>query len=505
MSETKRYEKRKRLGRVTAIILVAAMVVMSMSYLFLIIGAKAGASVAVYAADRGSELTDEEITELRSQMKIKMLPSLIEYLQLNYKDELSTEELANGAIEGIMSVLNDPYSHYYYAEETSSEQLFSDLENSYAGIGVSITEQAGEIFLLDVNPTGPAYEAGIRSGGVITAVNGESVSGKSVNEVANMLRGEIGTVVTVSVRMNDKLFAYSVTRRVVRSMTVFGEMLEGNIGYIKVTSMSSDTAQEFLETRLTLLNQGMMGMILDLRNNTGGYIETAISIADQLMDSGVITVYFKQGKPFAIAEAEPDAMRKVPVVMLVNEYTASSAELLAGGLHDTLKVPMVGETTFGKGIAQSTIDLYNDDILRLSVFYFKTPNHHDINGIGIQPDYIVHQNGNYSAEEARKILDSVYTMRHSEEAKAGDISVNILAVQQRLIIMGYNVEANAKLDAKTMAAIKDVQKLDGIEQTGELDRITLLAIKNRFSTWMGDDGADRQLEKAVEVIKELMN
>ena len=103
MSDTKRYEKRKRLGRVTAIILVAAMVVMSMSYLFLIIGAKAEASVAVYAAESGSELTDEEITELRSQMKIKMLPSLIEYLQLNYKDELSTEELANGAIEGIIT------------------------------------------------------------------------------------------------------------------------------------------------------------------------------------------------------------------------------------------------------------------------------------------------------------------------------------------------------------------------------------------------------------------
>ena len=143
MTENRRSEKKRRLGRVTAIVLAAAMIIMSMSYLFLIIGSGASASYVAYAAENaGPELSEEDIRELRSLMKIEMLPSLIEYLQVNYKDELSTEKLANGAIEGIMSVLEDPYSHYYYAEETTTEELFSDLENSYAGIGVSITEQA---------------------------------------------------------------------------------------------------------------------------------------------------------------------------------------------------------------------------------------------------------------------------------------------------------------------------------------------------------------------------
>ena len=528
--------------RVLALLVTAAIVLTSASYLFTLIfaaesGSGIGAGLAAYAAeDEGSAdgaeaavgteaavtaaetdsaapaqddpALEQRLSDIRAQEKIEMLSSLINYLRMNYKDSLDLNDLANGAIEGIMEVLGDKYSQYYHAEDVSMEELFSDLENQYAGVGVTITEEAGEAFIMDVNPDGPAYEAGIRAGGVITAIDGTSVQGKTLSEIAQMLRGEEGTLVRISVRSGDRTYAYSVTRRVIVSATVKSRMIDDKIGYIAVSSMSGATSTEFLQQKLILLNQNMKGLILDLRDNTGGYMETAINLANQLMDSGVISVYFKKGEPFQVIEATHDDMRKVPVVVLVNEHTASSAEMLTGALHDTLKAPLVGETTFGKGIAQSTVPLYNEDILRLSTFYFKTPNHHDIHGVGIRPDYVVHAAGNFTRSQANELAASVYPMKRSEEAKAGDISVNVLAAQQRLQIMGYGVIANARLDEATAAALKDIQKLEGLEETGELDKWTIRALASRFEDYLGlgkDASADPQLDKAVEVMKEMLD
>ena len=507
--------------RITAIIITAAMLLMSASYILSLFAVRAeglaGSGLVAYAAESegaapaapegqpGDPAYEQRLSDLRAQERIEKLGDLIYYLRMNYKDSLDLNDLANGAIEGIMSVLGDKYSRYFYAEDVSMEELFSDLENEYAGVGVTITESAGEVFIMDVNPNGPAYEAGIRAGGTITAIDGQSVKGKTITEVAAMLRGETGTLVQISVSSGGKTYAYSVTRRMVISSTVRGEMLDSQIGYIAVNSMSGATATEFIQEKLILLNQNMQGLILDLRDNTGGYMETAINIADQLMDSGVITVYFKKGEPFAVVEATPNDMRKVPVVVLVNENTASSAEMLTGALHDTLKAPLVGETTFGKGIAQSTIPLYNDDILRLSTFYFKTPNHGEIHGNGIRPDYVVHAAGNYTRSQAEALKASVYKLSRSEEAKPGDISVNVLAAQQRLQIMGYDVIAHAKLDEATAAALRDIQKLEGLAETGELDKMTIRALSSRFEDMLSAPaGTDPQLEKAVEVMKEIL-
>ncbi len=495
MNSNNKKKATRRIARILALLLAVCMVLSSGIYIVLMVGGYYGRlpGNTVYAAEKiGAE----------DQKRLDNLDLLLKYIRDNFRDDISYDRMIQGIYSGLMESLDDPWSEYYFYEETSSDQLFQDLESSYAGVGISLSEIGGRVQIVDVNRTGPSYAAGVRAGGWIVEIDGQDSRSMSASDMSKLLRGPEGTVVRILVEdEKGSLTSYSITRAVIRNASVFWEIIEGDIGYIQIGSFSSETADEFRQARLELLAKGANSLIIDIRYNGGGYLGQALDIADQLMDSGVISIYESQGKIIETVEASPDGTRRVPVVLLVNESTASASECLAAALQDNGIATVVGTTTYGKGVAQGTVTLNNGDSVKLTMFYFKTPNGKDINQVGVVPDVVVYSNGSYTETEAAQILAQIVPLTEGERYYQGEYGLNVLAAQQRLDLMGYKVEMNGILGPDTMAALRKVQKASGSYSYGNLDAETIRNLSAMFDAYMGLDVEDAQLDKAVEILK----
>lgn len=485
-------EKRRRnAAKILAFVLIAAMLLTSGYYILMIFAQDTALDcLAVYGAD--SQDSEDDVERLYG------IEDLIYFIHEYYKDEVTYEFLVDAAYKGVVDSLGDPWSVYYVTTD-ESDSFVQSINQEYSGIGVTMQMDANRCLITDVNKTGPAYEAGMHPGCYITAVDGESAEGLSLNEMSEKIRGIDGTTVVVTVEENGVLTDYEVVRRKVRVATVNWEMLEGNIGYISLSSFGDSTASEFREARLDLLNKGAESLILDIRDNGGGYVSTALTIADDLMDEGIISRFVHRGEDLIVYEATPDSMRKVPMVLLVNEYSASASEILAAALKDNGTAILVGNTTYGKGVAQMIQELDHSDAIKLSIYYFQTPDGNDINGVGIAPDYLV-PDTKYTEEEAVEIISSVAPMAEEKKYYAGQYGLNVLAAQQRLFYLGYDVEPTARMDEKTVAAIKAFQPTFGGYPYGGLDFGTQKAICEAFEALFTADPSDPQLKKAVELL-----
>ncbi|MBR0115575.1 MAG: peptidoglycan-binding protein, partial [Firmicutes bacterium] len=298
-------------------------------------------------------------------------------------------------------------------------------------------------------------------------------------------------------------------RRKITTASLTYKMLDNGIGYINIDSFSETTSQEFSEARLALLNQGMNGMIIDLRSNGGGYISEAWNIADRLTGKGVLGYYFQQGEVYETIKTYDNKIRKVPIVVLVNQFTASASEALTAALKENGAAVVVGEVTYGKGEAQIQYTVKNGDSFKITFITFTGPTKKPINGVGIVPDFLVYTYGGYTSEEAAKIVNSMVPLNENERCYEGDMSLNVLAAQQRLNYLGYDVERTGIMDAPTMDALREVQKRAGSYAYGNLDNFTIKALKEQFNALLGIDRngdiADTQLQKAIDVLIENMD
>ncbi len=233
------------------------------------------------------------------------------------------------------------------------------------------------------------------------------MEGLTLNEIAEKVRGVEGTTVLVTVDDNGNEKTFEIVRRKLRIATVAYEMLEDEIGFISISSFGDTTAGEFRAARLDLLNEGADSLIIDVRDNGGGYVSAVLSIADDLIDEGILSRFVQRGEDLVTYEAKKDDTKKDPVVLLINEYSASASEILAAALKDNGTATLVGTTTYGKGVAQVIQDLDHNDAVKLSVYYFQTPNGDEINGVGVAPDYIVPAS-KYSLEEKDKRLSRFF-------------------------------------------------------------------------------------------------
>lgn len=484
-------KKRRMAAKILAILLIAAMVLTSGYYILMIFARNTALDcLAVYGEDA--------LDSRDSLERLDGIEDFIDFIHSFYKDEVSYEVLVDAAYNGIVDSLGDPWSVYYVTTE-ESDSFVQTINQEYSGIGVTMQMDANRCLITDVNKKGPAYEAGIHPGTYITAIDGKSTQGMSLSEMSEKIRGLDGTSVTITVDDNGVESQFKVVRRKVRVATINCEMLEGNMGYISLSSFGEDTGSEFTEARLSLLNQGAEGLIIDIRDNGGGYVSTALTIADDLIDEGILSRFVHRGEDLVVYEATPDLTRKVPTVLLVNEYSASASEILAAALKDNGTAILVGNTTYGKGVAQIIQELDHNDAVKLSVYYFQTPDGNDINGVGIEPDYIVPAS-KYTEEEAASIKSSVVPMAEEKKYYAGQYGLNVLAAQQRLFYLGYDVQPTAKMDEKTVAAIKAFQPTFGGSPYGGLDFCTQKAICEAFEALFAADPSDPQLLKAIELL-----
>ena len=296
-------------------------------------------------------------------------------------EDLSVDDLIEGMYEGLMDVLDDQYAEYYTAEEYAEIKI--NTEGSYGGVGISVAGQD----IVAVYEGSPAAAAGIQPGDRLMAVEGESISGMSTEELRERISGQIGEVrnLTLYRPSDDSTYDVVVTLAEVEIPTVFWHEIEDGIMYLQITSFDTVTEEQFDEAWEQMTASGMKGLILDLRNNLGGSLNAVLAVAEHLVPEGLIAyTENKQGERQEFY-AEGEGIQ-VPMTVLVNEYSASASELLCGALKERDVATVVGTTTFGKGIVQTTWSMSDGTAYKMTTAKYYTPNGNNIHGTGIEPD-----------------------------------------------------------------------------------------------------------------------
>ena len=338
-----------------------------------------------------SDDTKGEVNYNQVETKLNLLEKFIDDYYLENTDSVEFQE---GIYKGLLSSLGDPYSTYYTKEEYN--ELMESTAGEYYGIGayVSQDQKTGIITIVKPFENGPAAKAGILPNDVLYSVEGEHVTGKDLTEVVNKMKGEQKTTVHLEVLRGDNTapIGVDVVRDKVEVPTITYKMMDDKIGYIQVTEFDQVTADQFQKALKKLDSQGMKGLVIDLRNNPGGLLETVVDMLDQMVGKGML-VYTKdkngEGEEF---KSEGGQNFNKPLALLINGYSASASEVFAGCIQDYGIGTLVGTTSFGKGIVQNIYRLTDGSAVKLTVSKYYTPKGRNIHGTGIEPDVKVELN-----------------------------------------------------------------------------------------------------------------
>jgi len=315
---------------------------------------------------------------------------VVETLEDNYLEGIDSEALYEEAIRGMVDSIGDPYTSYFTKDEYDS--FIEKMEGSYEGIGVVVSYGESEDNIVVVAPfkNSPGEKAGMEPGDEIIQVDGEDVVGMSLDKVVERIKGEKGTDVIITVIRDDEKIDLTITRDVIEIPTIDYKLMDDNIGYIGMSGFDLITEDQFKEALKDLESQGQDGLIIDLRNNPGGYLHIVYAIVDELLEKGNLVVYTedRDGNREELVTETNNSFEK-PLVILVNENSASASEILAGAIKDHERGVLVGVTTFGKGLVQRTFNLDDGSAIKVTVSKYYTPNGNYIHGIGIEPDVIV--------------------------------------------------------------------------------------------------------------------
>lgn len=321
--------------------------------------------------------------------KLKIFSDVLDIVQENYVEEVKPDELIYGAIKGMLNTL-DPHSTFLPPDEYQELQM--DTTGSFSGIGIEITVRDGILIVVSPIEDTPAYRVGLKAGDKIIKIEGQLTKSMTLRDAVKKIRGERGTKVTLTIMREGmtELKDYTIIRDIIPLISVKAKTIEPGYGYVRITNFRDNTDHD-LETSLKELESqevSLKGLILDLRNNPGGLLEQAVKVADEFLDSGLI-VYTNgkqkdQGMKFLAKKNKNQ--HKYPLVVLVNEGSASASEIVAGALQDHKRGLILGTRTFGKGSVQTIIPLKDGSAVRLTTSQYYTPNGHSIQVNGVVPD-----------------------------------------------------------------------------------------------------------------------
>ncbi len=307
-----------------------------------------------------------------------------------YLGETDGDTLTDGAIKGMLDSLGDKYTTYI--DEDLMAGFMQQVSGDVYGIGIYIAEdETGQYVILSPMEESPAQKAGIQAGDILKAVEGERCDTMSLDGAVGKMRGLEGTSVEITIERDGAEHTYTIERyKLGQTKTVYGEILEENsdIAYLRISEFSLQTATEFAKQINTLLEDGFQGVILDLRDNGGGEVNSAVEIARIFVPEGPI-VHVVSADGSVDTRNATEAQLDVPMVVLVNENTASASEILAGALKDSDTAKLVGTQTFGKGLVQGVYQYADGTAMKITEAKYLTPNKNDINGVGIKPDVTV--------------------------------------------------------------------------------------------------------------------
>lgn len=309
-----------------------------------------------------------------------------------YVDQpVNDEKLMQGAIKGMMDSLGDEHSGYM--DPQTYEQATRPLDESYEGIGAYVDVSGDYLTVISPMPGSPAETAGLKPGDMIIKIDGKDMTGIDPSVALQSVLGPAGTPVTLTIQRGDnkEILEFTITRAKIDLPSVSGKMLDNNIAYIAISTFGENTTNLLKQQLSELLKNDPKGLILDLRYNSGGYLTTAIEVISQFIPKGIV-MYEQEGNGNETSyEAIPGGLAtEIPLVVLVNEGSASASEITAGAIQDFGRAPLVGVTTYGKGSVQNWIPLSdNEGAVRITIARWLTPNHRQINKVGLTPDYVV--------------------------------------------------------------------------------------------------------------------
>lgn len=346
------------------------------------VSASAAAALPMFKQQGDVTISREEYNRLKQYEKLDLLMQLVE---LYYYEDVDTDEMLESAAMGLIAGIGDVYSVYYTKEDM--EAFNEETEGEYAGIGCQLLADPTDqmITVTRVFKGSPAEEAGMRSGDKIVYVNDVYYSAYEMDAAVDVMRGTPGEDVKVTVLRGLDTVDFDITRKVVNINYVEHEILDGNIGYVMVYDFLGDAVDGFRTALEAFQAANVTGMIIDLRNNGGGLLDASVEMADMILPEGtVVSIRDKNGaeEAFTIDSEYYD----VPMVVLVNGYSASASEILSGAIRDTGEGTLVGTRTFGKGVVQSVIDFPDGSGLKVTTARYFTPSGECIHGVGIEPD-----------------------------------------------------------------------------------------------------------------------
>lgn len=369
----------------------------------------------VSCAGRLPFLGKEEAVSQETKEKLSGIQALI---QKEYIGEVDEDALQTGICQGYVGALGDPYSAYYDEEQTSA--LMETTQGEYGGIGVVLTQNldTGVTTASSVYEDSPAMKAGMKDGDIIYQVEGRDVSGMALEEISGSIKGEKGTTVEITVLRGEEReeVSLTITRDTIQAETVKTRMLEDEIGYLAISEFDSVTLEQYREGLAELTTQGIEGLIVDLRGNPGGNLDTVCEILDLMLPEGLI-VYTedKDGNRQEFTSDEAQEVQ-VPLAVLVDGNSASASEIYAGAIQDYGIGQIVGTKTYGKGVVQTIYDLKDGTSLKLTVAEYFTPNGRNIDGEGITPDVEVTYQRDENDPEADNQLDRAVETLQNEMA-----------------------------------------------------------------------------------------
>lgn len=439
----------------------------------------------------------------------KFYDDLLDYIVKYYRYDITREDLMEAAVKKILTdhpeLLEefgkgafealDENSMYYNAEEY--EARFEDVSGVYVGIGINVYFDEEYVILGEAIEGSPAENSGLQVGDIVVAVDGERVDGYGLDKVTSLIKGDEGTEVNITVLRNRSEYTYTLNRAKIKINPVTYEIIEDcNVGYLKISSFNSNTSEEVAKAMYYFGERNVKTVILDLRNNLGGYMNAAISVASYFIPDGklIATEEYKNEKKNQKHYADKTKY-KFNGVILINEYSASASELVSGAIQDYGTGVLVGQTSYGKGTVQTTVPLRSNHYMWYTVAEYYTPSHNTIHKVGIKPDYTV------SNKQADFDMSTVTPYEITRKLTVGDTGDDVYAFKERLNALGYRGEVNDTFDELTANAVKNFQSNTGLFSYGVADITTQIRLNDELKA--SKVTVDKQYERALSLAKKI--
>ena len=426
-----------------------------------------------------------------------------------YKYDITKEELLTSTVKEFLTAhpeylaefgkaafeALDENSNFYTTEEYDA--VYEDVSGNYVGIGIYVSQEGTQIVLGEPIEGSPAENSGLRVGDIIKAVDGVDVSEFALDKVTSLIKGVAGTNVNITVLRNGIEYTYTLTRAEINLNPITYNVIDdADAGYVKISSFNANTGLEFIKATEEFHEKGIDKIILDVRNNRGGYLEQALMVASFFIPDGEVIVTKEHKNPEYNEEyVAIKTPYKFKAVVLINQYSASASELVASAIRDYKAGVIVGKRSYGKGSVQEVTSLLSRNYLWMTTAEYFTPSHTPIHKVGLEPDYI-------TVNTTKKFdMSSLEKYDTSKVYRLGDTGENVRILKDRLRILGYTLPENDVYDTNMVNAVTQFQKATELFPYGVADITTQMKLNDVFVDM--DVEVDSQYELAVKLVKEL--